>query len=117
MPYIQGVLMTRNSKFLHKMFFATVFVLVGCASTYNEMEKWIGHKDTEIISLWGTPSSTYATQDETKILTWKNYNFNQDKTCTKSFTVDKKGIIIAHSDLDCSLPISLNFGSNQNNKN
>lgn len=76
----------------------------------------MGHKDTEIISLWGDPSSTYATQDESRILTWKNYNFNQEKNCTKSFTVDKKGIIIAHSDLDCSLPISFNFGSDQNSK-
>jgi hypothetical protein len=52
-----------------------------------------------------------------RILTWKKYNFNQDKTCTKSFTVDKAGKIIAHADLDCSLPISINFGDDNDNKN
>ena|ERR1035437_2526656 len=90
--------------------------MVGCASTYNEMEKWVGHKDSEIVSLWGSPSSTHDTQDGTKILTWKKYNFNQDKTCTKSFTIDKDGIITAHADLDCSLPLSINFGNSENNK-
>ncbi len=109
--------MTRCSKLLKSIFFAVVLTLTGCASTYNEMEKWMGQKDTEIISLWGTPSSTRVTEDESKVLTWKNYNFNRDRTCTKSFTVDKKGIIVAHSDLDCSLPISFNFGNSQNSKN
>jgi len=97
--------------------YLVAFVSVaGCASTYNEMEKWVGHKDVEVISLWGAPSSRLETEDGVKILTWKKYNFNQEKTCTKSFTVDKNGIITAHSDLDCSLPISLNFGSDQINK-
>jgi hypothetical protein len=111
------VLMSQFFNLPKMFFFATTLALAGCASTYNEMEKWMGHQDTEIISLWGTPSSTYVTQDESKILTWKNYNFNRDKNCTKSFTADKKGIIIAHSDLDCSMPISINFGNNQNSKN
>ncbi len=104
------------NKLLKTVYFATIVSLVGCASTYNEMEKWVGHKDSEIISLWGAPSSTHDTQDGMKIITWKKYNFNQDKTCTKSFTIDEKGIITSHSDLDCSLPLSINFGDNPNSK-
>ena len=97
---------------LRSIFLLAFGLLAGCASTYNEMDKWMGHKVSEIVSLWGAPSSTYETQDGMKMLNWKKYNFNQDKTCTKSFTINDKGIIIAHSDLDCGMPISINFGNN-----
>ena len=100
---------------LRNIFLLAIGLLAGCASTYNEMDKWMGHKESEIVLLWGTPSSTYDNQDGSKMLTWKKYNFNQDKTCTKSFTVNDEGTITAHSDMDCSMPISINFGNSQNN--
>ena len=99
---------------LQSIFLLVIGLLAGCASTYNEMDKWMGHKVSEIVSVWGAASSTYDNQDGTKMLTWKKYNFDHDKTCTKSFTINEQGIIIAHSDLDCSMPISFNFGNNQN---
>jgi hypothetical protein len=104
-----------SPKLLLSLFLVAFVPLVGCASTYNEMDKWMGHKDSEIISLWGAPSSVHETDDGKKILTWKKYNFNQDKTCTRSFTTDKYGVITAHSDLDCSLQFSMNFGNDQPN--
>ena len=104
-------------KLFQTLFLLAIASLAGCASTYNEMDKWMGHNETEIVSLWGDPYSTRETQDGMRILTWKKYNFNQDKTCTKSFTVDKYGKITGHSDLDCSLPISVNFGTDNGQSN
>jgi|GEM_PF-6052692 hypothetical protein len=104
-------------KLIQTVYLLAIASLAGCASTYNEMGQWMGHQDSEVVSLWGVPFSTQETQDGMRILTWKKYNFNQDKTCTKSFTVDKAGKIIAHADLDCSLPISINFGDDNDNKN
>jgi hypothetical protein len=117
---LQRILGTKMKQFyantLLPIYLVAIIFLAGCASTYNEMEKWVGHKEAEIVSLWGAPSSTLEAEDGVKILTWKKYNFNQNKTCTKSFTIDKNEIITAHSDLDCSLPISFNFGGDQINK-
>jgi hypothetical protein len=79
---------------------AICFLLIsGCATHKSEMESWLGHQESELVSTWGAPNKALDTRDGKRILTWEfPWQLGQIYgTCRKSFTVDEAGIIKAYS--------------------
>ncbi len=65
---------------------------VGCASTGNTTNKWIGRPESELINARGQPDNTATLTDGRKILTWDDYySANQVVPCRQSFTIGVDG--------------------------
>lgn len=68
--------------------------LVSCAGTKAVMDSWMGHKESELVSTWGAPHRAMDTRDGKRILTWESrWGNHRQNICSKSFTVNEKGVI------------------------
>lgn len=72
-----------------------ILLFIGCTTTQSVMDSWLGHDESELISSWGAPDSTFELKDGTKIYTWKrvwrnNYGTQEGR---QSFTIDSNGKI------------------------
>jgi hypothetical protein len=88
-------------------------LLAGCAafgihSMKSEMESWIGHDQSEIMSKWGAPVRSADLPNGSKVLTWTQQWNNADEgemptmaTCSMSFTFSPQGIATAWSAMGC----------------
>ncbi len=96
---------------MRKIFILTsIFLLCSCAtqSKYeNKLKYWVGKNETELVSKWGIPTSSYQTNDA-KFIQY-NQDFGSTSTaqpigstylinthhewCKTTFTVDSQGII------------------------
>lgn len=84
------------------IFILFLFSLTSCVTTADVMQSWVGHYESELVSMWGAPYSAIDTRDGKRILTWQWYwgQYGQN-LCRKSFTVDEKGKIVFWSYSGC----------------
>ena len=76
------------------LFIISCLIFLGCETTLDRMETWLGSEEHELMSSWGAPDRTIESGDK-RIHTWDDRNGYGEIICTKTFTVDSKGIIIS----------------------
>lgn len=77
-------------------------LLMSCVTTKAVMDSWMGHKESELVSNWGAPHRSIDTRDGKRILTWESrWGEYRRNLCTKTFTVDKSGVIVNWSYSGC----------------
>ena len=95
---------------------AVAAAALACASTspvdsgptyQDEVSRWTGEKEAELVTSWGMPQRTHVLADGGRIIEYKSTG--QDETsCTTRFTLDKSGKIVSswYNGVDCSVPKS-----------
>lgn len=81
---------------MKKIFSLFVIIgLIGCTSTADALNTWIGQDENTLISQWGIPSRTYELDNGVKLIEYKRLTgiYGQNH-CTRTFTVRKDGKII-----------------------
>ena len=51
--------------------FAFAVLTMGCTTTSEVMESWVGSDESKLIEAWGVPDSTMTLADGKKAYTWK----------------------------------------------
>jgi hypothetical protein len=78
--------------------------LGGCASMSSTMEKWVGQKDSDLISSYGPPERSTRLDDGSHVMVWsKDWTDPAGtlKRCDQIFTADRAGIVRKWSTQNC----------------
>jgi hypothetical protein len=91
-------------------FLVSVIAISGCATTNKNMSSFLGHRITEVVQIWGAPSSTFSEDYSAKTYTWEfpKGNAVKEQTCRKSFTTNLNGEIVSYSFIHCAKLDALN---------
>ncbi len=83
-----------------KLFTLLLSVLVmGCVSTREVLDSWLGKSEDELISVAGIPTNSLRLNNGTKIVEYTSVVVNYqdgapiENRCVRTFTVDADGII------------------------
>jgi hypothetical protein len=81
---------------------ACLLAFVGCVTTRDVMQSWVGAPESRLVSAWGVPDKVLDTRDGNRMMTWESRWGNRLQfVCRKTFTVDKGGIIRQGSWQNC----------------
>jgi hypothetical protein len=91
-------------------------VAVACASppppesgpTYqDEVSRWNGEKEAELVTSWGMPQKTFVLADGGRIIEYRSTG-EEESSCTTRFTLDKGGKIVSswYNGVKCAVPKS-----------
>jgi hypothetical protein len=75
-----------------------------CASMSKTMDKWVGAKDSDLISSYGPPERSMTLDDGSRVLVWyKPWTdpAGTPKLCEQIFTADRGGIVRKWSTQNC----------------
>ncbi len=97
---------------------AGVAAALACASpppvdsgpTYqDEVSRWNGEKEAELVTSWGMPQKTHVLADGGRIIEYRSTGEGEDESsCTTRFTLDKGGKIVTswYNGVNCAVPKS-----------
>jgi len=74
------------------LFIISCLIFLGCETTLDRMETWLGSEEHELMSSWGAPDRTIESGDK-RIHTWDARNGYGEIICKKTFTVESNGRI------------------------
>ena len=83
-------------------------LIAGCITTRGRiMQSWVGKTSNELLTSWGAPDSTAPLDDGGRVLTWVGVEGDSSgvRTCRRSFTVDRQGVVSGSSYSGCSILI------------
>jgi hypothetical protein len=81
-----------------------VLLCSACVSMQSQMEKWVGAKDSDLISSFGPPESATTLDDGSRVLMWSKVWTDPAGTprrCDQIFTADRAGVVRKWSTQNC----------------
>ena len=81
---------------------------VDSGPTYqDEVSRWTGEKEAELVTSWGMPQRTHVLADGGRIIEYRTAG-EDEGSCTTRFTLDKSGMIVStwYNGVDCTVPRS-----------
>jgi hypothetical protein len=71
-----------------------LIIISSCASTPETLNSWVGKSEDNLITEFGIPTATYTLNNGTKLIEYKKlYGVGGQNHCTKTFIINKNGIV------------------------
>jgi hypothetical protein len=95
---------------------AAVAAALACASAppvdsgpayQDEVSRWTGDKEAELVTSWGMPQRTHVLADGGRIIEYRSTG-EDESACTTRFTLDKSGKVVSswYNGVGCTVPRS-----------